>query len=179
MKRRVAIAVATALTAAAATVQTAAAAAPAVQLTPTGRAVWPDRELVVSLRAGQRIQPSQFKVLENGKPVLGAKVVPASVQGTFGAILVIDASNSMHGAPIRGAVDAARAFAARRNVNQRIAVLAFNSSNELVLPFTSSEDRIRGALSHTPPLAQGTHIYDAVGRVRTNSYPNDTQVVFS
>ena len=164
MKRRVAIAVATALTAAAATVQTAAAAAPAVQLTPTGRAVWPDRELVVSLRAGQRIQPSQFKVLENGKPVLGAKVVPASVQGTFGAILVIDTSNSMHGAPIRGAVDAARAFAARRNVNQRIAVLAFNSSNELVLPFTSSEDRIRGALSHTPPLAQGTHIYDAVGQ---------------
>src|SRR5256884_7336489 len=24
-----------------------------------------------------------------------------------------------------------------------------------------------------------TYIYDAVGRVRTNSYPNDTQVVFS
>ena len=163
MKRRLAIAFAAALSAAAATVQTAAAS-PAVQLTSTGRAVWPVRELVVSLRAGQRVQPSQFKVLENGQPVLGPKVVPASRVGSSGAILVIDASNSMHGAPIRGAVDAARAFAARRNVNQRIAVLAFNSSSELVLPFTSSDNRIHEALSHTPPLAQGTHIYDAVGQ---------------
>src|SRR5207237_8206060 len=130
---------------------------------------------------GQRIQPPQCEALENGKRVRGAKVVPASVQGPFGAILVIDTSNSMHGAPIRGAVDAARAFAARRNVNQRIAVLAFNSSNELVLPFTSSQERIRGALSHAPPLAQGTHIYDAVGQaislVQGASLQNGTVVL--
>jgi tight adherence protein B len=163
VKRRLAIAFAVVLSAAAATVQTAAAA-PAVQVTSTGRAVWPVRELVVSLRAGQRVQSSRFNVLENGQPVLGATVVPASRVGTFGAILVIDTSNSMHGAPIRGAIDAARAFAARRNVNQRIAVLAFNSSTELVLPFTSSDNRIHEALSHIPPLAQGTHIYDAVGQ---------------
>ena len=163
MKRRLGIAFAVALSAAAATVQTAAAA-PAVQLTSTGRAVWPVRELVVSLRAGQRVQPTRFKVLENGQPVLGATVVPASRVGTSGAILVIDTSNSMHGAPLRGAIDAARRFAARRNVNQRIAVLVFNSSSELLLSFTSSDNRIREALSHTPPLAQGTHIYDAVGQ---------------
>lgn len=164
MNRRLAIALAAALSVAAATVQAAAAAAPDVQLTSTGRAVWPARELVVSLRAGQRVQPSRFKVLENGQPVLGAKVVPASAVGTSGAILVIDTSNSMRGAPIRGAIDAARHFAARRNVNQRIAVLAFNSSNELVLQFTSSDERIHEALSHTPPLAQGTRIYDAVAQ---------------
>jgi tight adherence protein B len=164
VKRRLAIALATALSVAAATVQAAAAAAPDVQLTSTGRAAWPARELVVSLRAGQRVLPSRFKVLENGQPVLGAKVVPASSVGTSGAILVIDTSNSMRGAPIRGAIDAARRFAARRNVNQRIAVLAFNSSNELVLQFTSSDNRIHEALSHTPPLAQGTHIYDAVAQ---------------
>jgi tight adherence protein B len=163
VKRRLGIAFAVALSAAAATVQTAAAA-PAVQLTSTGRAVWPVRELVVSLRAGQRVQPTRFKVLENGQPVLGATVVPASRVGTSGAILVIDTSNSMHGAPLRGAIDAARRFAARRNVNQRIAVLVFNSSSELLLSFTSSDNRIREALSHTPPLAQGTHIYDAVGQ---------------
>ena len=163
MNRRIAIALAAALSVAAATVQ-AATAGPAVQLTSTGRAVWPARELVVSLRAGQRVQPSRFKVLENGQPVLGTKVFPASAVGTSGAILVIDTSNSMRGAPIRGAIDAARRFASRRNVNQRIAVLVFNSSSELLLPFTSSDNRIREALSHTPPLAQGTHIYDAVGQ---------------
>jgi tight adherence protein B len=163
--RRAATALAVALIATAAMVQAASAAAPAVQLTPTGNAVWPDRELIVSLRSGQRIPSSHFTVLENGKPVLGAKVVPASnVQGTFGAILVIDTSNSMKGAPIRGAVDASRAFAKRRNTNQRISVLVFNSSNELLLPFTGDQARIDTSLSRTPPLAQGTRIYDAVGQ---------------
>src|SRR5439155_14457957 len=95
----------------------------------------------------------------------GARVVPSSaVQGTFGAMLVIDTSNSMRGGPIRGAVDAARAFAARRNVNQRLSVLVFNSSSELLLPFTSSQVRIDRALARTPGLDYGTHIYDAVGQ---------------
>jgi tight adherence protein B len=165
--RRLGIALAAALSTAALGVQ-AASGAPPVQVTPTGHAIWPSRELIVSLRSGQRIPSSRFKVLENGQPVLGARVVPASaVQGTFGALLVIDTSNSMRGAPIRGAVEAARTFAARRNVNQRIALLAFNSSNELLLPFTGDQARIDAALSRTPGLAQGTHIYDAVGQAIT------------
>jgi tight adherence protein B len=164
VKRRRAIALAAAVLAACAAVQ-AAAAAPRVQLTPTGKAVWPDRELVISLPAGERVQGSRFSVLENGKPVLGARVVPVrNVQASSGAMLVIDTSNSMRGAPIRGAVYAARAFAARRNVNQVLSVLAFNSSSELLLPFTSSEARIEKALSRRPPLAYGTHLYNAVGQ---------------
>jgi tight adherence protein B len=164
LKKRFAIALSASLAAAAVTVQ-AAAAAPAVQVTPTGRAVWPDRELVVALPSGQRIQPSRFTVLENGRPVLGAKVLPASaVKGSLGTVLVIDASNSMHGAPIRGAMNAARAFASRRNVNQQLAVLTFNSSNDLRLPFTSSQTTIRSALSRSPRLALGTNLYDAVGQ---------------
>ncbi len=168
MKQRLAICLATALIMAAAAVQGAAAAVPAVQLTPTGKAVWPDRELVLSLRSGQRIQPSRFKVLENGQPVLGATVVPASSRpGSFGAMLVIDTSNSMRGAPISGAMDAARAFAARRNINQRLAVLVFNSANGLLLPFTGSEARIERALRDTgsflgldqvSKLAQSAHV---------------------
>jgi tight adherence protein B len=164
VKNRLAIVLAAALVAAATLTQTAAAAR-GVQLTPTGNAVWPDRELVVSLRSGQRIQPSSFTVLENGKPVHGAKILPASaVKGSVGAILVIDASNSMHGAPIRGAVDAARTFVSRRNVNQRLAMLTFNSSTNLLLPFTSSQATIKNALAHSPRLARGTHLYDAVGQ---------------
>jgi tight adherence protein B len=164
VKRRRAIALAAALLAAGAAVQ-AAGAAPALQLTPTGKAVWPDRELVVSLHSGERVQGSRFSVLENGKPVLGARVVPLkAAQASSGAMLVIDTSNSMRGAPIRGAVYAARAFAARRNVNQLLSVLAFNSSSELLLPFTDSEARIEKTLSRRPGLAYGTHLYDAVGQ---------------
>jgi tight adherence protein B len=168
VKRRLAIALAAALSVAAATVQTAAAVAPAVQLIPTGKAVWPDRELIVSMRLGQRIKGSRFKVLENGRPVLGARVVPLSAaRGASGAILVIDTSLTMAGAPIRGAVDAARAFAAQRNVNQRLAVLTFNASNELVLPFTGSEAKIKKALSRLPRLAFGSHVFDATAQAIT------------
>jgi tight adherence protein B len=163
VKTRVGIAIAAGVVAVS-TFASTAAAAPAVQVSPTGNATWPNRELVVTLPSGQRIQGSRFTVRENGRPVLGASVAPATALGTFGAILVIDTSNSMRGAPIKGAFDAARAFAARRNVNQRLAVLVFNSSNEALLPFTSSQSRIDAALRRVPRLAQGTHLYDAAAQ---------------
>jgi len=160
MNKRFVIALAAAL-AAAATCVGAAAAGTGVQITPTGKAAWPDRELVVALPSGQRVESSRFTVLENGKQVLGARVAPASALAG-GVALVIDASDSMRGAPIRGAMYAARAFAARRNVNQRIALVTFNSSNRLALPFTGSQSKIDAALAQTPRLAFGTHIYDAI-----------------
>jgi tight adherence protein B len=163
VSRRSLIALAAA-TGAAATLVAAAAAGTRVQVTPTDKAAWPNRELVVALPTGQRIQPSRFKVLENGKPVLGTVVSPASAVAGFGVALVIDTSDSMHGAPIRGAMYAARAFAARRNTNQRLALVTFNSSNRLALPFTSSQSKIDAALAKTPRLAFGTHIFDAVGQ---------------
>jgi len=167
VKPRLAVALAAALFAAAALGQSVAAS-PRVQLTTTGKAVWPDRGFVVSLRSGQRIPASGFRVLENGRPVLGSRIVPASaVRGSFGAMLVIDTSESMRGAPIKGAMEAARAFAARRNVNQQLSMLAFNSSNELLLPFTNSQTEIRSALARTPGLAHGTHLYDAAGQAIT------------
>jgi tight adherence protein B len=165
VSKRYVIALVAAL-AAAATLVSAAAAGTGVQISPTGEAAWPDREFVVALPSGQRVDAARFKVLENGKPVLGASVSPASALAG-GVALVIDASDSMKGGPIRGAMYAARAFAARRNVNQRIALLTFNSSNSLALPFTSSQAKINEALSKTPRLAFGTHIYDAVATAVT------------
>ena len=103
MKKRLAIVLAAGLLAAAALVQ-AGSAARGVQLAPTGKAIWPDREIVVSLPSAQRIQSSRFTVRENGKPVLGPSILPAT--GSVGTILVIDASNSMRGAPITGALTA-------------------------------------------------------------------------
>jgi tight adherence protein B len=168
VNKRFVIALAAALTAAAFLARGAAAVGPAVQVTPTGKSSWPDRSLVITLQSGQRIQPSRVSVRENGKPVLGAHVVPASaISGSFGVALVIDASDSMHGAPIRGAMDAARTFAARRNVNQRLALVTFNASDNLPLSFTASQTRIKEALSRTPRLGYGTHIYDAVATAVT------------
>ena len=164
MRRRLGVAVCAAAVVAAA-FAAATAAATGVQLSPTRGTKWPDRGFLLSLPSGQRLQPSRISVTENGAPVLGATVVPASsAHASFGTVLVIDASDSMRGRAIVGAVEAARAFAARRNVNQRLAVLTFNSSSHLALPFTRSDAKIRDALSGVPRLAHGTNLYDATAQ---------------
>jgi len=150
VSKRYVIALVAAL-AAAATLVSAAAAGTGVQATPPGKAAWPDREFLVALPSGQRVDSSRFRVLENGKPVLGTNVAPASaVAGALGFALVIDTSDSMKGAPIRGAMTAARAFAARRNVNQRLALVTFDASNTLALPFTGWRSGLSGHESGIP-----------------------------
>jgi tight adherence protein B len=70
----------------------------------------------------------------------------------------------MAGAPIENAVAAARAFAARRNANQQLALVVFNRTPKVVLPFTTLTARIDAALAQAPALAYGTQIYDAVAK---------------
>jgi tight adherence protein B len=95
--------------------------------------------------------------------VQGLAVTPLATanQGDFGVMLVIDASQSMAGAPIRQAMLAAQTLAAQRSGRQEIGVIEFNSTSRQVLPLTSNAASINAALSHTPELAFGTHIYDA------------------
>jgi tight adherence protein B len=141
------------------------AAATGIQISPTRDAAWPKRGFLLSLPSGQRLESSRVSVTENGEPAYRRSVQPASATAAaFGTILVIDASDSMRGRPIEGAVQAARAFAARRNVNQRLAVLTFSSTDHLVLPFSRSDARIHKALGRVPRLAHGTHLYDATAK---------------
>jgi tight adherence protein B len=96
--------------------------------------------------------------------VKGLSVVPAGGGSAqqFGIVLLIDASNSMRGRPIVGAMAAARAFARRRSTNEQLAVIAFNRKRHLLLPLTNDGGEIARALTGRPRLANGTHIYDAV-----------------
>jgi tight adherence protein B len=110
------------------------------------------------------LDESRVRILENGEPVDQLSVVPAdeAAEGEFGVVLVIDASNSMRGTAIAGAVEAARAFAEQRSPNQLVAVLVFNSASSVLLPFTADQGEIEAALAQPPALAHGTHVYDAV-----------------
>ena len=123
----------------------------------------PERAFVLSLDKKQAIPAGALAVTENGVQVANATVSPASALGGqgIGTVLLIDASNSMRGAPIAGAMRAARAFAAR-NPNQPLAVVVFNDNVATVLPFTVDKESIDAALSHPPALGEGTHIYDGV-----------------
>jgi tight adherence protein B len=163
-----------ALTAAAAlTVLSAAAAgaepASGLHLRPTGGTVFPERAYVLSLPSEAFIAPGAVVVRENGKVVKGVTVVPASTaqSGQFGVVLVIDASDSMHGDAILGATAAARAFAANRQPQQSFAIVTFNSEPHVVLPLSTDPTAIENALASPPELAKKTHLYDAVSQAVT------------
>jgi tight adherence protein B len=104
----------------------------------------------------------RLSVTENGVPVADLSVeAPGAASG---AVLLIDASNSMAGAPIEGAMRAARAFIGQRNPKMPVAVVVFGPDDSVLAEFTSSQEELGSAIADVPPLAEGTHIYDALVR---------------
>jgi tight adherence protein B len=168
MIRRVLLLLACAI-AAGSLVGAAGAAGGGLQLTEARGASFPNRAYVVSLPGNQALPANGIAVTENGNSVVDVKVQPASAvsKKTFGVVLAVDASQSMVGAPIEKAMAATRAFASARNPNQQIALVVFNGTSVVVLPFTTSTKRIDAALSQVPKIAYGTYIYDAVAKAET------------
>ena len=142
------------------------AAAPAVHLIEAGGARFPDRSYILSLPAGKKAAPGDISIRENGAVVNDATVTPANAaqQRNFAVVLAVDTSNSMHGEPIRAAVDAARAFAAHRNPNQQMAVVYFDRDVRVAQPLTTNGAHIAAVLSHVPRLHEKTHLFDALGK---------------
>jgi tight adherence protein B len=147
-----------------------AAAAPAPanaadgpRLTALTSARFPERAYALTLPQERRLAAADVQVLEDGAPVASPSLVPADRLGSrgFGLVLVIDASHSMRGAPIDAAMTAARAFAGRRQADQRLGVVVFNTRAETRLPLTTDQTAIDAALAARPPLAGGTAINDA------------------
>jgi tight adherence protein B len=141
---------------------TAEAAGPT--LAESGGARFPDRSYVLRLPESGYVEADSVEVLENGERVSNVSVIPASRSGrnAFGVVLVVDASNSMRGAPIQAAVEAARAFAAQRNSSQQLGVVVFNRTPQVLVPLTTDGVAIDTALAAPPELASSTHLYDAV-----------------
>ena len=144
-------------------VSAAAGADPPVAIT-EARAAFPERAYVLSLPSKMRLRAGAVRVFENGRRVSGVSVVPAGGASPreFGVVLVIDASQSMRGRPILGAMAAARAFAREKTAQEQLAVITFNSRAHLLLGFTSDGGRIQQTLTSRPRLGRGTNIYDAV-----------------
>jgi tight adherence protein B len=119
---------------------------------------------VFTLALPQKIALSEgrLSVTENGTPVADLSVeAPGAASG---AVLLIDASNSMAGAPIEGAMQAARAFIGQRNPKMPVAVVVFGPDDTVLAEFTTSQEELGAAIADAPPLAEGTHIYDALVR---------------
>jgi tight adherence protein B len=148
----------------AATSAAGAGAAPArVTITEVGGASFPDRAFVLTLPRPVPLGAAAVQVTENGRPVHALRVASTSGRGgnNLGVVLVVDASDSMRGAPINNALQAARAFAAQQAPLQRLGVLAFNSRVQALAPLTTRSRAVAAALRARPRLAYGTHIFDA------------------
>jgi tight adherence protein B len=144
---------------------TPAAAAEGPEISQAGNPSFPERAYSLRTPTDVALSGSDIHVSENGQPVDGVGLASATDAGNgeFGTVLVIDASKSMHGEAIAGAMEAAQAFADRRTPQQELGVVTFNRKVDSVLPLTTNEASIRGALSEQPKLAPSTHLYDAVG----------------
>jgi tight adherence protein B len=142
-----------------------AAAGDGLTLAKAGKARFPERSFALALPDKRPLRASQLSVSEDGDPVRGLTAVPATAAGRtqLGAVLVIDASRSMKGRPIEGAIKAARTFARQRNEGQPLGIVTFNEKTTVVLAPTTDRSKIDSALGATPELsARGTHIYDGV-----------------
>ena len=93
-----------------------------------------------SSRNDARSRPRASTVSENGGPVSGLAVVPPGGAAT-GALLLIDASNSMKGAPLQGAMVAARAFLKERKPNMPVSVVVFGPDETVLAEFTTDGER--------------------------------------
>ena len=183
MKRRL-LAGAVAALACSSFVGGASAAAGSPQIAPAGPVKYPGRAFTLTLPKKASVSPADVTVLENGQPVNSLFVgLPGAGGGKAGTVLLLDASNSMRGAPIVAALDSARAFAAKRNPGQQVAIITFNSKAAVLLPFTTSQKDIDAALAKAPRLAEKTHIYDALaqalGLMRDNEIAAGAVVLLS
>jgi len=146
----------------------AASAASQVKLTPLAGAHFPSRSFRLSLPPGASVAGGAFHLSENGQRVSNATVQPANaLTNRFGVVLALDTSASMHGEPIRGAVAAAQAFAARRGTQQQLGLVTFNRGTQVALVPTTDPAQIQRTLSVVPQLSRGTHIFDAVSAALT------------
>ena len=139
-------------------VRTASAITPATSTFPT-------KSFVLSLPSKAAINASKVKVTENGAPVSGLQVVPESAGSTakFGVAVVVDASDSMQGAPIAAAMNATRAFVARRSSGQELSFVTFNSGANVVVPLTTLQQRDRrGGRSYAEARLRHAHVRQRV-----------------
>jgi len=142
---------------------------------------FPDRVYLYRTPEPRALTASNLDVTENGGPVSGLSV--DSGTKSSGAILLIDASNSMAGAPIAGAMEAARAFMAERRDELPVAVIAYNPEITVLTDFTTDAGELSAAVAEAPTLAEGTRIYDALIEAadiaRSAGYARTTAVLLS
>ncbi|MBA3374888.1 MAG: type II secretion system F family protein [Gaiellaceae bacterium] len=161
MTRLVGIAAASAAVAALVVPGLALGQGKAPKLADSPSSAFPDRAYLLQLPERRALTASGVTVTENGGSVSGLAVIPPGGAAT-GAVLLIDASNSMRGAPLQGAMAAARAFLKERKANMPLSVVIFGPDDTVLADFTTDAGQLAASVAETPATSEGTHIYDAL-----------------
>jgi tight adherence protein B len=141
------------------------AAAAMLDIAPVTRLPFPERGYVVSSPDGTVLDASAIRVRENGSVVRDLRITPLAASGIrFGAVLAVDASRSMNGAPFAAAMKAARTFVDERQEGAELGFVAFNGDVTVVQAPTVNAEALGEAFRDPPELAYGTRIYDALDR---------------
>ena len=164
MTLRLRIAIASAAVAALVVPTLALGQGAAPKLTESQTSGFPDKAYLVTLPTTQPLTAAQVEVTENGGPVTSLAVAPPGGSKS-GAVLLIDASNSMQGAPIRNAMAASRAFLGERKKDLPVAIVVFGPDDNVLAEFTTNGEELAAAVAETPQTSEGTHIYDALVNV--------------
>lgn len=144
---------------------TARAPQQAAQITPILRYQFPERGYVVDLPREAALDSKNVDLTENGRGIADFTLSPLTASGLrFGVILAIDSSDSMKGAPLAGALSAARSFVTHPAATEEIGVVAFNGTITALQAPTAVATDVERAISQPPAVAYGTHIFDAVAR---------------
>lgn len=138
-------------------------AAQGLSISPAGQAAFPERAFALEVPEGIPLELGDLSVRENGDPVQDIRTISASeaAEGEFASVLVIDASNSMAGRPIKDAMEAAKAFADQRALEQQLAILTFNNEVSTLVDFTTDDAAIAAALAETPRVGKRSRVFDA------------------
>lgn len=139
----------------------AAADAARPTLTPGGVSPFGQSAFVLTLPRGEPI-PADGALTENGEQVPDVSVTPASaVPGSYGVVLLLDASSGRAGKAIQGQLAAARKFLEHRPDGLPVALVTYNAQATVAVPFTTKPGALDDALKQPPPLARGVEVVDA------------------
>jgi tight adherence protein B len=118
----------------------------------------------VTLFVDGSVDPQQVEVTESGRPVQVLSVRPLFEAGhEVDVVLALDTSESVAGASLSQAVDAARQLLSTVPPGFRVGLITFSDRVRVLAPVTSDHAAVLEALNGIHQTQPGTALYDAVG----------------
>ncbi len=125
---------------------------------------FPQRALVLLPPRGAKLSPATVHVTENGAPVGPLTVSPSTQPAPrdLGVMVLLDRSRSMRGAPLAAATSALRSLVSRRQAQEELGLIGFDTTSTVLLPLTSDPAAISRGLAKVPSAGGGTDVPAAV-----------------